>query len=148
MTQYSDMILVTDKIRDIDKLVKQIKFPNRILLECFVISECDEAIKSGISNVAMNIDLSTDKIDNYISVLRASGIFAITSGAQFMKPGSIALKNAKRLVDLGFVNLVYTSNEASFMENSFGHLASAFYSDFGSVTSQKCILDIDDCRTY
>lgn len=148
MADYPQMILVTDKLRKYDILIQNISDVNRVLVECFVISECNEAVNLGFKNVAFNVDLVNWNIDETINDLKSSNIKAVTSSAKQISENFKARNNAKKLLNANIVNLSYSSNDEEFIKHSLGQTVSAFYTDFWSLKSSSCSNNSNKCNTY
>jgi hypothetical protein len=144
----ADLILVTDKIRNHDLLLDQFKYHDRLIVECFGLESCLEGINKGINNMAFNIRIDNTRVVEDFILNYSSIVPMVTFNAGKIKNDSASMDNAKKLLEKGTINLVYSSNEDEFIKEQIGVSVSAFYTDFWSLKSQSCISNPERCITY
>jgi hypothetical protein len=123
------LILVTDKIRDINTLSQEVTFKDRTIVEVFSVSGYNNAINNGFHNVALNVDIN--KVDIYDWIV-LNDIQAVTYRGDNLKELSLAYKNAIRISEQGIQSLIFSSNdlELSYIHNILKLTNSALYVDF------------------
>jgi glycerophosphoryl diester phosphodiesterase len=133
---HPELILVTDKTDNFPKLVQGFAFPERLIVECFSLYQCQRAKRYGIVNTALNIQLNNPDIVNY---LQRNQISMVTfRGVE--QHNTLEYERAKAIFNAGIVTLVYTSgDDLAYLQQHIGVTASAIYTDFFSLTSQTLI---------
>jgi glycerophosphoryl diester phosphodiesterase len=133
---HPELILVTDKTRDFPKLVHGFDFPERLIVECFSLYQCQRAKRYGIINTALNINLSNSDIVKYLHRNEIAMVtFRGVSAADTQK-----FELAKALFSSGIISLVYTSeDDLNYIKQHIGVTASAIYSDYFSLASQHLV---------
>lgn len=139
-----NIILVTDKIQDLDLLVDKFPFRERLLVEVFNLDDYDKAHELGVNNVALNVDIRSDDVINQV---KKHDIKMVTFRARDVLNRRDSHSIAKQLINMGVVNLAYTTSDIDFMKRSIGETISVFYTDFWSVKTQSCIA-VNLCKTY
>jgi hypothetical protein len=134
--QYSHLILVTDKTQNYLKLVQSFDFPERLIVECFSLYQCQRAKRYGIEHTALNINLANNDIVDYLHRNQISMVtFRGVSEADTKQ-----FELAKALFSSGIISLVYTSkDDLSYFKQHIGVTASAIYSDYFSLKSQHLV---------
>jgi glycerophosphoryl diester phosphodiesterase len=133
---HPELILVTDKTHNFPKLVQGFAFPERLIVECFSLFQCQRANRYGIVNRALNIQLDNADIVDY---LQRNQISMVTfRGVE--QHNTLEYERAKAIFNAGIVTLVYTSgDDLAYLQQHIGVTASAVYTDFFSLTSQTLI---------
>lgn len=104
--EHKDIYLVTDKIKDFQKLGSSIKFKERVIIEVFNISDYNKAIKEGFKNIALNIR----KLDDYTSKwLQINQIPAVTFG--YYNDNNISIEDIRKLCSNGIALMIYSDND-------------------------------------
>lgn len=62
MSNYPDLFLVTDKIKNYELLLKEIPFPNRMIVEVFSIKDYVRALRAGVKYPALCVGKSRERI--------------------------------------------------------------------------------------
>jgi glycerophosphoryl diester phosphodiesterase len=133
---HPQLILVTDKTDNFPKLVQGFEFPERLIVECFSLYQCQRANRYGIVNTALNIQLDNADIVDYLQRNRISMV--TFRGVE--QHNTLQFERAKAIHDAGIVSLVYTSgDDLAYLQQHIGLTASAIYTDFFSLTSQTLI---------
>ncbi|EJB8415336.1 TPA: hypothetical protein RQJ47_001269 [Vibrio vulnificus] len=128
------LILVIDKIKNLELLSEYISFKNRVVVEVFTTKEYDLAYSLGFHNVVMNIDVKKRGITDWVN---NNKIKAVTLSAESVDTHPRAFANAKKLIDTGVVVLAYTSNNDEFIRNNIGITVSAVYTDYWSLKERS-----------
>ncbi|MGR5557283.1 glycerophosphodiester phosphodiesterase family protein [Vibrio fortis] len=136
-SEYQDLILVTDKIRDISLLSSQFKYLDRLIVEVFDLDSYELAFSLGISNIAYNVDIRKKNIVDWIENKR---IKAVTFSAREVNLHPRAYENSLKLMSKGIVSLAYSSNDDDFIKNNIGVTISACYTDYWSLEDKSSIL--------
>jgi glycerophosphoryl diester phosphodiesterase len=144
-----ELILVTDKTDNFPKLVQGFSFPERLIVECFSLFQCQRAKRYGIVNTALNIHLDNDDIVDYlqrnqVTMVTFRGVNLTDSEAQLpLSLQPLPFRRAKAIYDAKIVSLVYTSgDDLAYLQQHIGVTASTIYTDFFSLTRQT-LLDTD-----
>lgn len=127
------LILVVDKLKQLNELVNQFDFPERVIVEVFDVKGFKEAKACGFNNIMLNIDIKNKRIVDWIKLNR---IKAVTFNAKLVESNRRAFQNALKIYDSGVVSIAYTTNDDDFIQNHLGLAFSAFYTDHWSLNSQ------------
>lgn len=127
MKNNKNFILVTDKIKDYALLLKEIPYPDRIIVEVFSVEDYLSALKSGIKYPAYCIWTERELI-----TARTFNFPIVTMGAYFFNKGDIV--SIKKLHDAGITILFFHAgfpdgDEATFLQQHLGTTISKVYTD-------------------
>lgn len=128
-----DLILVTDKIRDIKLLSKSIPYKDRMIVEVFNVFDFNLAIENNL-HPALNIDI---KNQHTVDFVVKNNIKRVTyRGDQLYKMDDV-YRNAKYLSDNGVLSMIYSTNDLNVksVKHDLG-IRGSFYVDF--FKSGKC----------
>ncbi|WP_146442520.1 glycerophosphodiester phosphodiesterase family protein [Vibrio kanaloae] len=104
----NDVVLVTDKIKNIALLSKYIIDKDKSIIEVFSIDKYNEAIELGFNNVALNIDLNTPFILEWIDLNK---IKAVTYRGDNLDSLGSEYKKAIELSNMGVSSMIYSTND-------------------------------------
>ncbi|MEZ8392259.1 glycerophosphodiester phosphodiesterase family protein [Vibrio splendidus] len=104
----NDVVLVTDKIKNIALLSKYIIDKDKSIIEVFSIDKYNEAIDLGFNNVALNIDLNTPFILDWIDLNK---IKAVTYRGDNLGSLGSEYKKAIELSNMGVSAMIYSTND-------------------------------------
>jgi len=104
----NDVVLVTDKIKNIALLSKYIIGKDKSIIEVFSIDKYNEAIELGFNNVALNIDLNTPFILEWIDLNK---IRAVTYRGDNLGSLGSEYKKAIELSNMGVSSMIYSTND-------------------------------------
>ncbi|PTO51053.1 hypothetical protein CWN94_23315 [Vibrio splendidus] len=104
----NDVVLVTDKIKNISLLSKYIIDKNKSIIEVFSTDKYNEAIELGFNNVALNIDLNTPFILEWIDLNK---IKAVTYRGDNLGSLGSEYKKAIELSNMGVSSMIYSTND-------------------------------------
>ncbi len=104
----NDVVLVTDKIKNLALLSKYIIDKDKSIIEVFSIDKYNEAIELGFNNVALNIDLNTPFILEWIDLNK---IRAVTYRGDNLGSLGSEYKKAIELSNLGVSSMIYSTND-------------------------------------
>ncbi|MEZ8492243.1 hypothetical protein BCT47_04380 [Vibrio splendidus] len=104
----SDVVLVTDKIKNLALLSKYIIDKDKSIIEVFSIDKYNEAIELGFNNVALNIDLNTPFILEWIDL---NEIKAVTYRGDNLGSLGSEYKKAIELSNMGVSSMIYSTND-------------------------------------
>lgn len=136
LTQYPDVVLVTDKIRNYELLLKEIPFPERMIVEVYGgVEHYAAAVRAGVKYPALN--LPGDRITYDVAMARKVPIVTVGNMAQF---GQSELEQLRNLHEAGIVVMLYCyqikdwDNE-QFVAGHAGRVFSMIYTDSWSPQS-------------
>lgn len=104
----NDVVLVTDKIKNLSLLSKYIIDKDKSIIEVFSIDKYNEAIELGFNNVALNIDLNTPFILDWIDLNK---IKAVTYRGDNLGSLGSEYKKAIELSNMGVSSMIYSTND-------------------------------------
>ncbi|CDT58797.1 conserved exported hypothetical protein [Vibrio coralliirubri] len=104
----NDVVLVTDKIKNLALLSKYIIDKDKSIIEVFSIDKYNEAIELGFNNVALNIDLNTPFILEWIDLNK---IRAVTYRGDNLGSLGSEYKKAIELSNMGVSSMIYSTND-------------------------------------
>ncbi|CDT49018.1 conserved exported hypothetical protein [Vibrio coralliirubri] len=104
----NDVVLVTDKIKNLSLLSKYIIDKDKSIIEVFSIDKYNEAIELGFNNVALNIDLNTLFILEWIDLNK---IRAVTYRGDNLGSLGSEYKKAIELSNMGVSSMIYSTND-------------------------------------
>ncbi|MEZ8314146.1 glycerophosphodiester phosphodiesterase family protein [Vibrio splendidus] len=104
----NDVVLVTDKIKNLALLSKYIIDKDKSIIEVFSIDKYNEAIELGFNNVALNIDLNTPFILDWIDLNK---IKAVTYRGDNLGSLGSEYKKAIELSNMGVSSMIYSTND-------------------------------------
>ncbi|MEZ8231831.1 phosphatidylinositol-specific phospholipase C/glycerophosphodiester phosphodiesterase family protein [Vibrio splendidus] len=104
----NDVVLVTDKIKNLSLLSKYIIDKDKSIIEVFSIDKYNEAIELGFNNVALNIDLNTPFILDWIDLNK---IMAVTYRGDNLGSLGSEYKKAIELSNMGVSSMIYSTND-------------------------------------
>lgn len=104
----NDVVLVTDKIKNLALLSKYIINKDKSIIEVFSIDKYNEAIELGFNNVALNIDLNTLFILEWIDLNK---IRAVTYRGDNLGSLGSEYKKAIELSNMGVSSMIYSTND-------------------------------------
>ena len=104
----NDVVLVTDKIKNLALLSKYIIDKDKSIIEVFSTDKYNEAIELGFNNVALNIDLNTPFILEWIDLNK---IKAVTYRGDNLGSLGSEYKKAMELSDMGVSSMIYSTND-------------------------------------
>ncbi|KAB0461830.1 glycerophosphodiester phosphodiesterase family protein [Vibrio kanaloae] len=104
----NDVVLVTDKIKNLALLSKYIIDKDKSIIEVFSVDKYNEAIKLGFNNVALNIDLNTPFILEWIDLNK---IRAVTYRGDNLGSLGSEYKKAIELSNMGVSSMIYSTND-------------------------------------
>ncbi|MFA0162914.1 glycerophosphodiester phosphodiesterase family protein [Vibrio splendidus] len=104
----NDVVLVTDKIKNLVLLSKYIIDKDKSIIEVFSIDKYNEAIDLGFNNVALNIDLNTPFILDWIDLNK---IKAVTYRGDNLGSLGSEYKKAIELSNMGVSAMIYSTND-------------------------------------
>lgn len=104
----NDVVLVTDKIKNLALLSKHIIDKDKSIIEVFSIDKYNEAIELGFNNVALNIDLNTPFILEWIDLNK---IRAVTYRGDNLGSLGSEYKKAIELSNMGVSSMIYSTND-------------------------------------
>ncbi|MEZ8787724.1 glycerophosphodiester phosphodiesterase family protein [Vibrio splendidus] len=104
----NDVVLVTDKIKNLALLSKYIIDKDKSIIEVFSIDKYNEAIELGFNNVALNIDLNTPFILDWIDLNK---IMAVTYRGDNLGSLGSEYKKAIELSNMGVSSMIYSTND-------------------------------------
>ena len=130
MQKHKNLTLVTDKIRDFSLLLKEIPFPERMIIEIFHLDEYRKALQAGIPFPAFQV--STISELNTAKELRMP---IITLNASKLLSKSNAWKEVHTLHKAGVTILAYSVAGSkqqldNFVKKHLGNTVSKVYTDF------------------
>ncbi|MDH5979591.1 hypothetical protein L8R98_22795 [Vibrio splendidus] len=104
----NDVVLVTDKIKNLVLLSRYIIDKDKSIIEVFSIDKYNEAIDLGFNNVALNIDLNTPFILDWIDLNK---IKAVTYRGDNLGSLGSEYKKAIELSNMGVSSMIYSTND-------------------------------------
>ncbi|MEZ9265794.1 glycerophosphodiester phosphodiesterase family protein [Vibrio splendidus] len=104
----NDVVLVTDKIKNLALLSKYIIDKDKSIIEVFSIDKYNEAIELGFNNIALNIDLNTLFILEWIDLNK---IKAVTYRGDNLGSLGSEYKKAIELSNMGVSSMIYSTND-------------------------------------
>ncbi|OEF87920.1 glycerophosphodiester phosphodiesterase family protein [Vibrio splendidus] len=104
----NEVVLVTDKIKNLALLSKNIIDKDKSIIEVFSIDKYNEAIELGFNNVALNIDLNTPFILEWIDLNK---IRAVTYRGDNLGSLGSEYKKAIELSNMGVSSMIYSTND-------------------------------------
>ncbi|MEZ9743465.1 glycerophosphodiester phosphodiesterase family protein [Vibrio splendidus] len=104
----NDVVLVTDKIKNVALLSKYIIDKDKSIIEVFSTDKYNEAIELGFNNVALNIDLNTPFILEWIDLNK---IKAVTYRGDNLGSLGSEYKKAIELSNMGVSSMIYSTND-------------------------------------
>ncbi|MFA0133404.1 glycerophosphodiester phosphodiesterase family protein [Vibrio splendidus] len=104
----NDVVLVTDKIKNIALLSKYIIDKDKSIIEVFSTDKYNEAIELGFNNVALSIDLNTPFILEWIDLNK---IKAVTYRGDNLGSLGSEYKKAIELSNMGVSSMIYSTND-------------------------------------
>ncbi|MEZ9520350.1 glycerophosphodiester phosphodiesterase family protein [Vibrio splendidus] len=104
----NDVVLVTDKIKNIALLSKYIIDKDKSIIEVFNTDKYNEAIELGFNNVALNIDLNTPFILEWIDL---NQIKAVTYRGDNLGSLGSEYQKAIELSNMGVSAMIYSTND-------------------------------------
>lgn len=135
-------VLVTDKIRDHAKLLAAFPFHERLIVEVFGTADY-LAARAHNSRFIPMLSTGLSEKDHKFIIQNEVRIVAFNTA----RLRSDRRKYAEDLHARGITSFVFTTDEASFMEEHLGRSASAFYVDAWSPLAGKCLAKDEECRT-
>ncbi|WP_428804575.1 glycerophosphodiester phosphodiesterase family protein [Vibrio satsumensis] len=124
----NEVILVTDKIENLVLLSKSIIDKDKSIVEVFSLKKYNEAIKLGFNNVALNIDLNTPLIIDWIELNK---IRTVTYRGDNLSLLGNEYKKAITLSNMGISAMIYSSNDLDLDTiKAYGIVNFAIYVDF------------------
>ncbi|MGR6840856.1 glycerophosphodiester phosphodiesterase family protein [Aliivibrio wodanis] len=136
-SENKDLILVTDKIREISLLVNSFNYLERVIVEVFDKKSYELSYSLGINNVVFNIDIRKRKIVDWVL---KNNIKAVSFSAREVNNHCRSYENAINLMNCGIISLAYSSSEDKFIESNLNKTMSAFYTDYWSLKNKKCTI--------
>lgn len=123
------LVLVTDKIRDIQLLSENVSYKDRVIVEVFDIYGYNQAIEYGFNNVAFNIDI--DKSED-IDFIISNNIKAVTYRGDHLESDRQNMVNAQKLASHGVYSLIYSYEDLDIdkIRGPLGISNSLIYVDF------------------
>ncbi|CAK2029499.1 glycerophosphodiester phosphodiesterase family protein [Vibrio crassostreae] len=104
----NDVVLVTDKIKNLALLSKYIIDKDKSIIEVFSTDKYNEAIELGFNNVALNIDLNTPLILEWIGLNK---IKAVTYRGDNLGSLGSEYQKAIELSNMGVSAMIYSTND-------------------------------------
>ncbi|ROR14223.1 glycerophosphoryl diester phosphodiesterase family protein [Vibrio crassostreae] len=104
----NDVVLVTDKIKNLALLSKYIIDKDKSIIEVFSTDKYNEAIELGFNNVALNIDLNTPLILEWIDLNK---IKAVTYRGDNLGSLGSDYQKAIELSNMGVSAMIYSTND-------------------------------------
>lgn len=104
----NDVILVTDKVKNLALLSNYIIDKDKSIIEVFSMDKYNEAIELGFNNVALNIDLNTLFILEWIDLNK---IKAVTYRGDNLGLLGSEYKKAVELSNMGVSSMIYSTND-------------------------------------
>ncbi|CAK1932279.1 hypothetical protein BCV39_12570 [Vibrio sp. 10N.286.55.E10] len=104
----NDVVLVTDKIKNLALLSKYIIDKDKSIIEVFSTDKYNEAIELGFNNVALNIDLNTPLILEWIDLNK---IKAVTYRGDNLGSLGSEYQKAIELSNMGVSAMIYSTND-------------------------------------
>ncbi|MEZ9209294.1 glycerophosphodiester phosphodiesterase family protein [Vibrio splendidus] len=104
----NDVVLVTDKIKNLSLLSKYIIDKDKSIIEVFSTDKYNEAIELGFNNVALNIDLNTPFILEWIDLNKVK---AVTYRGDNLGSLGSEYKKAIELSNMGVSSMIYSTND-------------------------------------
>jgi glycerophosphoryl diester phosphodiesterase len=102
-----EIYLITDKIRDFNKLAKLINYKDRVIVEVFNIKDYNKAINFGFTNIALNIR----RLDNStLKWLKINKIPAVTFG--YYDNEKISLNDINKFCSNGISLMIYSDDDS------------------------------------
>ena len=124
----NEVVLVTDKIENLVLLSKSIIDKEKSIVEVFSLKKYNEAIKLGFNNVALNIDLNTPFVIDWIELNK---IRAVTYRGDNLSSLGNEYKKAITLSNMGISAMIYSSNDLDLDTiKAYGIVNFAIYVDF------------------
>lgn len=129
--KYPDLILVTDKTRDFQRLVRAFPFQERVIVEVFSANDVALAKAGGVANPMLSIG----NIESSLALILELPVRHVALSTDSLRrcPGA-----ARRIVESGRQVFLYTTDDAALMNRYVGSHASAFYSDYWHVKRGRC----------
>lgn len=128
MKKYPDFYLVTDKIQNYSLLLKQIPFPERMIVEVFTLNDYYNALKAGIKYPALCV-YTAEAAKNALN----QGIPMLTGNAQMMADDPKLLEYMTKAHKEGTVIFLFgygkTVSNRYFMKRFMGKAFSKYYVD-------------------
>lgn len=144
-TANPEMILVTDKERDIGKIKNEFPFSERLIVEVFSINDYHLALAEGVLYPTLNVDpvLGSNmdfKKPRDIKKLLRHDVRMITTGTRFFNQN---ISVFKYLHNKGVTIMLYGPkeeiNNAEFLKEHLGSTVSMAYVDFCSPSNKRCM---------
>lgn len=124
----NEVVLVTDKIENLTLLSKSIIDKEKSIVEVFSLKKYNEAIKLGFNNVALNINLNTPFIIDWIELNK---IRAVTYRGDNLGSLGTEYKKAVEISNMGVSSMIYSTNDLDLDSiNASGIENFALYVDF------------------
>ncbi|MCR4820359.1 MAG: hypothetical protein K5838_04465 [Elusimicrobiales bacterium] len=132
----ADTVLVTDKIKDFNALLKNFKFTKRLIVEVFSYSDYDKALEAGIIYPALNLNsIGKAEIDRILK----KKIKMVTISDVFLE------QNREEILCLhrkGITVMLYAPtkviNNPEYLKSVLGKTVSLAYVDFCSPKNPEC----------
>lgn len=127
----STLVLVTDKIRDFNRLAQAFPFQDRLIVEVFSGPEVHRARSAGIRNPMLSIG----DLESSIGLVERLAIQYVAVNISEIERCPEA---SARLIDQGRLVFAYTSNDVGQMARHVRLHASRFYTDHWHVAEGRC----------
>lgn len=135
--EHSDLVLVTDKVKNLALLKEQFNFPDRVIIETFNHRNFNDAVSLGFENLVVNIDIKEKNIANWVMKHK---IKAVSFNARSVESNKRAFNNALKLQQAGVVSLAFTTNDDHFIYHHLNIAFSAFYTDYWSLKAKRSLV--------
>ena len=129
MERYPNWILVTDKIQDFDLLLKEVPFPDRLVVEVFSVEDYVRALHSGIK-----FPMFSAKNVSYAKIAKIYGfpIIAVNIRRMFKSPERSEMLEdfvAKGVGVWGYYTTFKQKDDKEFLRQNLGRTLSKVYTD-------------------
>lgn len=132
----TDIVLVTDKIKDLDVLTETFKYPERLIVEVFSIKDYHNALDSGILYPAYSLN-SAEKVET--EKILKEGIKMVTVSDVYLERFPFDIKY---LHQHGVTVMLYgptkVINNPEYLKSVLGKTVSMAYVDYCSPTNPEC----------
>ena len=137
----SDLILVTDKVTDIPKLLATFPFHDRLIVETFSVEDYQSALRAGVVYPSLSIESSGGKDALSFAIEYKVPLVVLHSKNVSRWGGKL-----KQLVSAKSCVYAFSSNEENFLRDNFNNSIFGVYTDYWDLKNSKC--SSNDCTTY
>lgn len=129
--KHPELLLVVDKSRDFERLVRAFPFQERVIVEVFSANDVALAKASGVVNPMLSIG----NLEAYLPLILKLAVrhVALSTNSLQRCPGA-----ARKIIESGRQVFLFTTDDATLMARYVGSHVTAFYTDYWHVGRGRC----------